>query len=51
MDLIGKEKWDDLEELALNDLDTTNAKSNKGYFYLGIALYKMRYYTQALKAF
>ena len=51
MDLIGKEKWDDLEELALDDLDTTNAKSNKGYFYLGIALYKMRYYSQALKAF
>lgn len=28
-----------------------NGKSPKGFFYLGIALYKMRYYAQALKAF
>lgn len=51
MDLINKQKWDELEEIALDQLEITNGKSHKGYFYLGVTLYKMRYYAQALKAF
>ena len=36
---------------AVDQLDAMGGKSPKGFFYLGVALFKMRYYDQAIKAF
>lgn len=36
---------------AIDQLDKAKAKSPKGYFYLGVALYKMKFYQQAIEAF
>lgn len=36
---------------AVDQLDALGGKSPKGFFYLGVALFKMRYYDQAIKAF
>jgi tetratricopeptide (TPR) repeat protein len=37
--------------MATEHLEATNASSFKGFFYLGIALYKMCEYESALRAF
>ena len=49
--VIKTKQWETLELFAVGQLDKTNAKSAKGFFYLGIALYKMEIYDQAIKAF
>jgi len=36
--------WEKLEMAAIDQLDLAKAKSPKGYFYLGVALFKMKYY-------
>lgn len=51
LEIVQAEKWEELEVAAVDQLEAMNGKSPKGFFYLGVALYKMRYYTQALKAF
>jgi tetratricopeptide (TPR) repeat protein len=51
LEIVHVERWNDLEVAAVDHLEAMNGKSPKGFFYLGIALYKMRYYAQALKAF
>ena len=43
--------WVDLENAAVDQLDQCKGKSPKGFFYLGVALYKMDYYEQAITAF
>ena len=35
----------------MEQLDAAKGKSPKGFFYLGIALFKMKFYDQSLKAF
>jgi tetratricopeptide (TPR) repeat protein len=35
----------------LDQLDSSNGESARGYFFLGISLYKMAHYDQAIKAF
>lgn len=36
--------WVDLENAAVDQLDAMKGKSPKGFFYLGVALYKMEYF-------
>jgi len=36
--------WEKLEMAAIDQLDLAKAKSPKGYFFLGVALFKMKYY-------
>ena len=48
---MSQKNWDGLEELALDELEATNGNSEKGFFLLGIALYKMNCFKQALTAF
>ena len=43
-ELLKNREWEKLEIAAIEQLDKAKAKSPKGYFYLGIALYKMKYY-------
>ena len=50
-DLIDQESWDQLEIAAVDQLDETSGKCHRGYFYLGIAMYKMEFYDQAIIAF
>ena len=45
------EDWEKLEEFAVDELDNSDGKSTKAYFYLGVALYKQRYFDQSIKAF
>jgi hypothetical protein len=49
--LFNKQAWEDLEQEAVDQLDATDAKSDRAYFFLGIALFKMKYYDQSIKAF
>lgn len=37
--------------MAVNQLDTCKGKSPKGFFYLGVALYKLGLFDQAIKAY
>ena len=50
-ELLKEQDWEGLEVAAVDQLDTTKAKSPKGYLYLGIALFKMEFYEQACRAF
>lgn len=43
--------WEKLEQKACDQLDKCKGKSFKGFFYLGIALYKLEYYDGAVKAY
>lgn len=43
-DVLSIQDWEKLEMMSIELLDQTKAKSNKAFFYLGIALYKMQYY-------
>lgn len=49
--IIKSGDWNKLEIQALDHLDKCKGKSHKGFFYLGIALYKMGYYEQSIKAY
>jgi tetratricopeptide (TPR) repeat protein len=49
--LIIKEAWEDLEQEAVDQLDSTNALSHLAFYFLGVALFKMKFYDQAVKAF
>lgn len=51
LEIVHSEKWEELEVAAVDQLEAMNGKSPKGFFYLGVALYKMRHYAQALRAF
>ena len=51
MEIVNNEKWEDLEVTAVDHLEAMNGKSPKGFFYLGVALYKMNHFPIALKAF
>jgi hypothetical protein len=44
LDLINHEDWEKLEAAAVDQLDSLSGKSPRGFFYLGVALYKMNYY-------
>jgi hypothetical protein len=35
------EEWDILEDLALDELDSSKGGSDRAFFFLGLALYKM----------
>lgn len=50
-DLLKSNDWEELEVQAVEQLDATKAKSPKGFFYLGVSLYKMGFYEQACRAF
>lgn len=43
-ELLKTSNWEELELKAVDRLDQTKGKSPKGFFYLGIALYKMTFY-------
>ena len=48
---LDQEDWEQVESLAIQQLDDTQAKSPLGFFYLGIALYKMKLYKNSIRAF
>lgn len=50
-ELLKNQEWEELELKSVDRLDSTKGKSPKGFFYLGIALYKMTFYEQACRAF
>ena len=49
--MIVKEAWEELEQEAVDQLDSTSALSPLAFYFLGIALFKMKFYDQAVKAF
>lgn len=51
-ELDNEEVWLDLENFSCDHLDSMNGKNcPKGFFYLGVALYKMSCFEQAINAF
>lgn len=48
---LSQEDWSQVESLAIQQLDQTQAKSPLGFFYLGIALFKMSLFKNSIKAF
>lgn len=46
-----KSEWDALEDAALDELDLHQGESARGYFYLGIALYRMDHFKAAMYAY
>jgi len=51
MDLIKYEDWTGLDSAATEHLEGTTGKSFKGFFYLGVALYKLADYDNGVRAF
>lgn len=49
--LVEECQWVQLEVAAVEQLDTCKGKSPLGFFYLGVSLYKMNHFEQAIKAF
>ena len=49
--IIKEGNWEELELAAVDQLDASKGKSPQGFFYLGVSLFKMKYYNQAIKAF
>jgi len=45
------EDWDSLDQISSSYLEETKGKSYKGFFYLGVSLYKLGDYESAIKAF
>ena len=50
-EFLKNRQWEKLEMAAIEQLDKAKAKSPKGYFFLGVALYKMKFYQQSIEAF
>jgi len=46
-----EEDWDNLESIAKDFLEKSPQKSYKGFFYYGIALYKLSDFESAVKSF
>ena len=51
IDIIKNQDWQKLESMSVEQLDDTKGKSPKGFFYLGVALYKIGAYGKAIKSF
>ena len=51
LEIIKNKDWQNLEQASVNQLDEVKGKSPKGFFYLGVALYKMGAYGKAIKSF
>lgn len=49
--IIDEEDWEKLEVAAVDQLDQLKGKSARGYFFLGISLYKMEFFDQACLSF
>ena len=49
--VIADKNWEKLEIISVEQLDSCKGKSPKGFFYLGVALYKMELTDQAIKAY
>jgi tetratricopeptide (TPR) repeat protein len=49
--VIADRDWEKLEVISVEQLDNCKGKSPKGFFYLGVALYKMDLADQAIKAY
>ena len=49
--LIETLDWQKLEAHAVEQLDKTKGKSFSGFFYLGIALYKLGFTDQSIKSY
>lgn len=49
--LLKVSDWSELDTLATMHLEATKGTSFKGFFYLGVALYKMGEFENAVKAF
>ena len=45
------EDWEELYSTCKSQLEKTNGKSFKGYFYMGISFYKIEDYDNAIRAF
>lgn len=45
------EDWDTLDKISTRHLEETKGKSYKGFFYLGVALYKSGDYENAIRAY
>jgi hypothetical protein len=48
--LIKVEEWQQLDSLAGEHLEATSGKSFKGFFYMGVAMYKMGDYENCIRA-
>ena len=48
---MAAENWEDLEVASIQQLDQLKGKSDRAFFFLGVALYKMEFYDQACLAF
>ena len=44
LEIVREHQWEQLEEASVDQLDHMQGKSPRGFFYLGVALYKMQYY-------
>lgn len=49
--MLRLKQWTDLDELSNTHLEATSGESFKGFFYMGIALYKNGNYENALRAY
>lgn len=45
------QNWENLEQRACDQLDKQKGKSAKGFFFLGVALFKLQYYDGCIKAY
>lgn len=45
------EDWQSLDQIASKHLEDTKGKSYKGFFYLGVALYKAGDYDNAIRSY
>lgn len=50
-ELIKDEDWIQLDSYATEHLEAMSGKSFKGFFYLGVALYKQNDFENAIRAF
>lgn len=51
MQYIINENWAELDLLATEHLEATGGKSFKGFFFLGVSLYKQGDYDNSIRAF